>query len=292
MNPLYILSFASLASAFRVGGSGSTFLEQRIPNSCSTTTSSSCIFPFTYKGTTHYQCTYADSPTPWCATAVDSTGGVVTNSWGDCVVSATSGCTTESITPGTTTPTPGSGSSCTPGTIFVQDCNTCVCNSLGQSVCTTNTCTTTTTPAPGPGSCTPGTTFLQDCNTCVCNSLGQSVCTTNTCTTTTTTPAPLSCSTVSGPATGQACVFPFTYAGTTFTTCAEWIYGGVNQGKFWCSTKVDATGTHVNGEGNYGFCSAGCSSAPKSEFAPLRSAANPGAVVFGGASKPAGSRPF
>merc|ERR1712141_623779 len=51
--------------------------------------------------------------------------------------------------------------------------------------------------------------------------------------------------------------FP-SHTGTTFSGCAEWVYGGENQGKLWCSTKVDSTGTHVNGEGNYGFCSATC----------------------------------
>ena len=41
-------------------------------------------------------------------------------------------------------------------------------------------------------------------------------------------------------------------------SCTEWIYGGENQGSKWCSTKVDAEGVHVNGEGNYGFCGADC----------------------------------
>jgi len=36
------------------------------------------------------------------------------------------------------------------------------------------------------------------------------------------------------------------------------VYGGEHQGKLWCSTKVDSTGTHINGEGNYGFCSSTC----------------------------------
>ena len=35
----------------------------------------------------YYQCTYADSPVPWCATGTDSTGTVIPNQWGDCVVS-------------------------------------------------------------------------------------------------------------------------------------------------------------------------------------------------------------
>merc|ERR1711993_109463 len=152
---------------------------------------------------------------------------------------------------------------------------------MGSSTATTTTTTTTwatttttttassvtTTTTQASTSCTPGTFTTVDCNTCVCNSIGQYVCSTLTCTgttstttttTTTTTAAPSTCSVDSGPAAGQSCVFPFTYGGTTFSGCAEWVYGGENQGKLWCSTKVDSTGTHVNGEGNYGFCSATC----------------------------------
>jgi len=44
----------------------------------------------------------------------------------------------------------------------------------------------------------------------------------------------------------------------TYITCADWIYGGSNQGQSWCSTKVDSSGVHVNGEGKYGFCSSDC----------------------------------
>ena len=47
------------------------------------------------------------------------------------------------------------------------------------------------------------------------------------------------CSTVSGPVTGSLCVFPFIWGGQTFTECAEWNYGGENQGKLWCSTKYE-----------------------------------------------------
>ena len=46
-----------------------------------------------------------------------------------------------------------------------------------------------------------------------------------------------SCSTVSGPASGSLCVFPFTLVDQTFTECTEWKFGGENQGKLWCSTK-------------------------------------------------------
>merc|ERR1711923_23523 len=106
------------------------------------------------------------------------------------------------------------------------------------------------------------------------------------------TAAPSTCTVSSGPAAGQSCVFPFTYGGTTFSGCAEWVYGGEHQGKLWCSTKVDSTGTHVNGEGNYGFCSSECSGAPR-EFEAVsrfRSSASSSAVSFGGASSSAASR--
>merc|ERR1719422_1901521 len=76
------LLFVSAASGFNVPGFSS---NQRVPNSCSTLTGGTCVFPFIYNGVTHFQCTYTDSPTPWCATAVDSSGVVVTNSWGDCL---------------------------------------------------------------------------------------------------------------------------------------------------------------------------------------------------------------
>merc|ERR1712012_321547 len=56
--------------------------------------------------------------------------------------------------------------------------------------------------------------------------------------------------------------------------------------------RVDSTGTHVNGEGNYGFCSAECSGAPR-EFEAVsrfRSSASSSAVSFGGASSSAAAR--
>ena len=39
------------------------------------------------------QCTYAESPLPWCATQTDSSGNVVTGQWGDCQISSSSSCT-------------------------------------------------------------------------------------------------------------------------------------------------------------------------------------------------------
>lgn len=48
------------------------------------------------------------------------------------------------------------------------------------------------------------------------------------------------CVAVSGPAQGRLCVFPFSWAGTTWSECADWSYGGAHQGEFWCSTKYVA----------------------------------------------------
>merc|ERR1711970_1069364 len=289
-------------------------LNTRVPNPCSTHTGDQCVFPFTYQGVEYLRCTYADSPTPWCATQVDDAGVVVTNRWGDCDTGSLSSCEPETISvPSCTTESgpysnepcvfpfryngitytsctsqdrsaawcstkttlagthvPGfygfcpstclaesQTNSCTPRTSYTVDCNTCVCGADGQPVCSTTVCTssTTTTSTTTSTTCTPGQVSTVDCNTCVCSSLGEQVCTTNTC----TTSAPAStCTTVSGPDTGSQCVFPFTFSGSTYQSCADWTYGGENTGSKWCSTKVDSQGVHVNGEGNYGFCGASC----------------------------------
>merc|ERR1711936_813148 len=80
---------------FSVGFSQSFRLDSRIPvsripNSCNTQSGSSCVFPFKYKGVEYTQCSYAESPVPWCATMTDSQGTVVTGRWGDCQTSSTS----------------------------------------------------------------------------------------------------------------------------------------------------------------------------------------------------------
>merc|ERR1712079_570902 len=103
MQALGLLATLATAACFRLA-------ENRIPNSCSTQSGSSCVFPFSYQGVTHYQCTWADSPVPWCATQVSSDGSVVTNQWGDCDLTASSSCTQETLTPATCTAT--SGASC------------------------------------------------------------------------------------------------------------------------------------------------------------------------------------
>merc|ERR1712013_400729 len=84
MNTFLVLTMISSSMSLpsdRVKG-----LLARIPNTCSTRTGESCVFPFTYQGVEHYHCTYADSP-----------GVVVTNRWGDCETSSLSSCQEEQI---------------------------------------------------------------------------------------------------------------------------------------------------------------------------------------------------
>merc|ERR1712025_423733 len=40
----------------------------------------------------------------------------------------------------------------------------------------------------------------------------------------------------------------------------KWTYGGQHQDKLWCSTKTDSQDRHINGQGNFGFCSSSCDS--------------------------------
>merc|ERR1712020_474948 len=177
-------------------------LLARIPNTCSTRTGDSCVFPFTYKGVEHYHCTYADSPTSWCATLTDSQGVVVTNRWGDCDTSALSSCQEEeiSVPSCTTTSGPYPSQPCVfPFRYNGITYSSCTTQDKSAAWCSTNT-TLAGTHIPGyfgycpsscPGaetsSCTPGTSYIVDCNTCVCGADGNPVCTSNDCGSTTST---------------------------------------------------------------------------------------------------------
>jgi hypothetical protein len=63
------------------------------------------------------------------------------------------------------------------------------------------------------------------------------------------------CRTVAGPSTGSECVFPFRFAGTTYTECT---YTYSDDGRPWCSTKTDRRGRHIGGRGYYGTCASSC----------------------------------
>merc|ERR1719348_2198362 len=57
------------------------------------------------------------------------------------------------------------------------------------------------------------------------------------------------CKTVSGPVVGGTCVFPFTFRGVSYTGCTT-----ADGGQPWCSTRVDSSGRHI--QGNWGNCAA------------------------------------
>jgi len=190
----------------------------RIPANCVTNSGDVCVFPFRYKGKVYNECTYEDSASAWCALQVDANKDVITNRWADCDTSSSSRCPVE--TP-VCTMERLCGARCRSGETWQVDCNTCICTSKGYTQCTENTCSTNNN------------------NNNNNNNASQ-------------------CKTISGPSVGKACVFPFSWAGKTYTACTPWIWGGSNQGNLWCSTRTDSDGNHVNGEGEYGFCSAAC----------------------------------
>ena len=65
------------------------------------------------------------------------------------------------------------------------------------------------------------------------------------------------CTTTSGPDANKTCIFPFKFAHVTYNRCTT---DGNDPGdvKAWCSTKVDDSGKHVGGEGNWGSCELKC----------------------------------
>merc|ERR1712226_500942 len=215
---LFLVSFM-LATCVSQPKARTGRLNTRIPNTCSTLTGDKCVFPFSYQGVEYYRCTYADSPTPWCATQVDSVGVVVTNKWGDCDTGSLSSCQPETISlPSCTTQSgPYPNQACVfPFRYNGVTYTSCTTQDKSDAWCSTNT-TLAGTHIPGyfgycpstclaesQNSCTPGTSYSVDCNTCVCGADGLPVCTslvcgsssttstttTSTTTTTTTTTAP------------------------------------------------------------------------------------------------------
>uniref|UniRef100_A0A224XR41 Putative serine protease inhibitor i/ii n=1 Tax=Panstrongylus lignarius TaxID=156445 RepID=A0A224XR41_9HEMI len=74
------------------------------------------------------------------------------------------------------------GSTCTPGTTWKVDCNTCFCSETGYIGCTLRGCLSPYIwPLKDKKLCTPGTTWKEDCNTCFCSETGHVGCTLMAC---------------------------------------------------------------------------------------------------------------
>lgn len=72
--------------------------------------------------------------------------------------------------------------SCTPGTSWQQDCNTCTCTENRTPVCTLRACLPRPVRQLPSETCEPGSTFRKDCNTCTCSDDGRSAaCTLRLC---------------------------------------------------------------------------------------------------------------
>ena len=84
----------------------------------------------------YYQCTYTDSPTPWCATSIDPAGEVVTNRWEDCSLAS---CPAEEKPACLTVGGPDEGAPCAfPFTIGEETYSECV-EGLRETGCITTT---------------------------------------------------------------------------------------------------------------------------------------------------------
>lgn len=262
-------------------------LDTRIVNrSCRTKEDQVCVFPFKFRGKEYNKCTYAGgSSTAWCATRTSSDGSVVTNQWGDCDTDSNSLCQIEQ-TPSTCTTVggPDSGNKCVfPFTYNNQvyyDCAPAGTGGVSQPWCSTQTLSDGTHLSGNYGicpsscssgainlPCTPGTMTLKNCNTCVCNKEGGLVCTTFDCSDDDDDTTGDICRVLPGSPAGPGvrCVFPFKWDGTTHFSCTPWTFGGPSQGRDWCSTKTDSDNNHINGEGNFGFCSNSCLNTRRTE---------------------------
>merc|ERR1712012_689958 len=168
----------------------------KVPNRCLTKANETCIFPFTYNGVEYYRCTYADSPTPWCATMVDPNNTVVTDRWGDCSTSQFSNCPED--TPDLPSCTAESGASCVfPFRHEGITYNSCASTDLLSSAwCSTSTHENGThilgseslCPSTCPGATTvPSTTTTTTVSSLTSETSTTTVSTTTTAATTTTT---------------------------------------------------------------------------------------------------------
>jgi len=60
------------------------------------------------------------------------------------------------------------------------------------------------------------------------------------------------CTTNGGDSPNVPCIFPFRFNGVTYNQCA------LDSDGYWCSTKVNSSGEHIGGQGNWGTCSESC----------------------------------
>ena len=68
-------------------------------------------------------------------------------------------------------------------------------------------------------------------------------------------PAPPECFTNGGASPNKPCIFPFTWNGAIYSGCPV---DPDDENQRWCSTKVDANGLHIQGQDQWGHCSASC----------------------------------
>ena len=62
------------------------------------------------------------------------------------------------------------------------------------------------------------------------------------------------CITIDGPKQNSPCIFPFFFNGIKYHKCGH----DIDIGGYWCSTKVDSSGKHIGGQGNWGICGSLC----------------------------------
>ena len=63
------------------------------------------------------------------------------------------------------------------------------------------------------------------------------------------------CDAIEGPSKGKRCIFPFIFYGKYYNRCT---WNDAPTGQPWCSTKVNATGFHIEDAGNWGVCGTDC----------------------------------
>ena len=177
-----------------------------------------CVFPFKVNGITLTQC-YTGGKIETCA--MNSLFGVYIKT---CIMEGLTEpwCSTATLSDGTHIIAQGNFGACPEA-----------CNNIGTTSKPTNSHTTTTTTT----TATTTTTNMTTSSTTktVSTTATSTMAATTTDVTTTVDAEP--CCTDSGPDAGSLCVFPFIWGGQTYTECAEWRYGGGNQGRLWCSTR-------------------------------------------------------